>query len=171
MLPRRTHNFIGSQNPKLNYRLTTAALFCLMVLNGCFGKRDNLLWTAGSIIFLMFVGIISMNLLIPYLHRKTFFQTLSIKAKKPVKVFGIVILIFAVIIMSVGVFYLVGDFGPQKLTFFLGLIVFILGGNLIYWSKSDQPDKKSLHAKLAGICIGFIIALSYIISGAPGIYD
>jgi len=119
----------------------------------------------------MFIAIISMNLFIPYLHRKSFFQKLSDKAKKPVKIFGFIILIFGVIIMSVGVLHLGGDFEPKKLTFFLGIIVLIFGGNLIYWSKSDVSEKKALHAKLASICIGFIIALSYIINGAPGIFE
>jgi uncharacterized membrane protein YiaA len=171
MLPKPLDNFISSQNSSVNIKLIVLIIFCAMALNGCLGQRDRALWTVGSTIFLMFVAIISMNLLMPYLHRKSFFQKLSDKAKKPVKIFGFIILIFGVITMSVGVLHLGGDARPQKLTFFLGIIVLIFGGNLIYWSKSDVLEKKALHAKLATICIGFIIALSYIINGAPGIFD
>ena len=169
--PKSLNNCTGLKDSIINIKLIALIIFCASALNGCLGKRDSDLWTVGSVIFLMFFVIISMNLLIPYFHRKRFFQRLSDRAKKPVRIFGFLLVILGVIIMAIGVFYLGGDFGPQKLTFFLGIIVLVFGGSLIYWSNSEILEKKALYAKLASICIGFIIALSCIISGAPGIYE
>jgi peptidoglycan/LPS O-acetylase OafA/YrhL len=171
MLPKSLKYFIISQKLNSNIKIIALNIFYVISLSGCLGKRESALWTVGSTIFLMFIAIVLLNLLMPYLHHKSFFQKLSDKAKKPVKIFGFFILIFGLAIMAFGILHLSGDFGPKKLTFFLGIIVFIFGGNLIYWSKSDVPEKKALHAKLASICLGFIIALSYIINGAPGILE
>ena len=155
MLLKPFNSFISLENSNTKIKLIVLNIFCAIALNGCLGQRDSALWVVGSTIFLMFIAIISMNLFIPYLHRKSFFQKFSEKAKKPVKIFGFIVSIFGAIVMAVGISYLGGDFGPQKLTFFLGIIVLIFGGNLIYWSKSEVPEKKALHLKLASICVGF----------------
>jgi hypothetical protein len=158
-------------NNFLSIKILFLSFFFLLILNSCSGKRDITLWTIGSMIFLMFVAIISLNLLIPFLHKNSFFQKLLEKTRKPAKILGAIFSFFGLLLMIFGASYLSGDFAPIKLAFFLGIILLIFGGNIIFWAKAGTPEKQAFHAKLASICIGFIIALIYIMRGAPGILE
>jgi hypothetical protein len=142
-----------------------------LLVSGCQHNRDELLWSLGCSIFLLFSILVAINIGLPYIHNKPLFQKISEKLKKPAIFAGIAISLLGILVVGIGVVKFFGDFGPEKLTFFLGIVVIILGTNLIYWAKSAIPDKKARHAKLISLCVGFIIALSYVISGAPGIYE
>jgi hypothetical protein len=170
MMKTKTLDYL-TPNYCLSIRLLFLSFFFLLILNSCSGKRDITLWTIGSTIFLMFAAIILLNLLIPFLHEKSFFQKLIEKARKPAKILGVIFSSFGLLLIISGALYLSGDFGPKKLTFFLGIILLIFGGNIIFLAKAGTPEKQAFHAKLASICIGFIIALIYIMRGAPGILE
>lgn len=159
----------------MNNRITTIFfnkfILFLFLLSGC-TSRDKSLFSFGSFIFAFLSASIAIKYAVKYIHRNE-------KAKKIIamlKIPKIAILLsypiyaFSVLIIFFGLLFawIEDGFSPKRLTFFLGVILFLLAHFMKKWGTSPF-EEKSHYARLVVACFGAVAAMAYIMIGAPNI--
>jgi len=137
----------------------------VILLSGC-RSREQFIWVIGASIFVFYGLALLMVLLIPRLHQLPSFHKLAEKIRKPVCVLAIFISLVGVGVSVIGVSRFFEDYGPEKLIFFLGTIVLVLGRYLYLWARSDSVQKKTTYAKIVTLSLSFSIGMIYLIRGA-----
>ena len=157
---------IKKESVILNFLLHLSRIIPLAILlSGCRANKEHL-WAFGASIFVFYVLALLMILLIPRLHQLPSFHKLAEKIKKPVCALAIFISLVGGGVTVIGIPKFFEDYGPEKLTFFLGTIVLVLGRYLYLWARSDSAEKKTTYAKIVTLSLSFSIGMLYIIGGA-----
>ncbi|NEX19422.1 hypothetical protein G3480_03675 [Thiorhodococcus mannitoliphagus] len=139
-----------------------------MITTGCSG-RDEALFSLGGFLFTIFLLVLSMTYLVKHLHANESIRELISKLKTPALLLSLVLFVLSAAALSAGSLMLLSeDFGPEKLTFFLGVMLFLLAYYIRRWALSPMEEKGHF-ARLASISIGFSLAMLYIILGAKAI--
>lgn len=149
-----------------NYLLHLSRIIPLAILlSGCRSREEGI-WVIGASIFIFYGLALLMVLLIPRLHQLPSFHKLAEKVKKPVCVLSIFISLVGGGVTVIGISKFFEDYGPDKLIFFLGTIVLVLGRYLYLWARSDSAQKKTTYAKVVTLSLSFSIGMIYLIRGA-----
>ncbi|WP_139052952.1 hypothetical protein [Thiocapsa marina] len=136
----------------------------LTLLSSCSG-RDEALYDIGALLFVVFIFAISITYGIKHFHNHEKAKYFVLKLRMPAIIFSWLLYIFSVIILGLGFIFLWSEgFYPRKLTFFLGIILFLLAHFIKGWANSPI-EEKGHYARLATISLGFLLAILHIIQG------
>lgn len=141
-------------------------LIVTVFLTGCSG-RDEVLYSLGGFLFIVFLLSISMTYAIKHFHNSEKIKALVLKVSGPAITLSRIIFFLSLVVIIIGSILLWNEgFYPEKLIFLLGVILLFIANYIKKWAKSPI-ENKGHYARLASISIGFSIAMFYIIMGAP----
>lgn len=144
------------------------ALAAIMVSTGCAG-RNEALYSLGGFLFAIFLLVIAMTYLVKHLHEREDIKVLISRLTAPALALSWILFLLSVGALITGTRVLWSDtFGPEKLTFFLGIMLFLLAYFIRRWALSPMEEKGHF-ARLTSISIGFSLAMLYVIFGASAI--
>ena len=138
-----------------------------ILLCGC--GRDERLYTFGTFSFTVFLFMFASLFIIKYAHKNNYLIGIIEKATPFARLLSKFFRAIALFIMLLGALLLFDSKNyPEKLTFFLGVVIYVMGHFLGKWA-SDSVEKKAENWRYVSLSFGFAAVMLYLILGADGI--
>ena len=142
----------------------------ILFLQGC-APSEGQLWGLGAFVFLIFVIIILLNTLVPIVQEYEIVRNWLIYVENIIlKVFKYLVAI-SLILIALGFFIIVSN--PKRssndLIIFIGALLLYFSINVKKWAVETDKQKKRNYVRTIGLCITFMLAMVWVMSGAPGL--